>query len=83
VVNVHGLDGVAQTIDDAGEGLEVPTLAALGDPVLAVILEGAEGDESVVARAAPQDLGARVTNMTVAYEPLVWRSFRRSRKKYR
>jgi hypothetical protein len=50
---VHGLDGVAQAIDDAGEGLEVPTLAALGDPVLAVILEGAEGDESVVARAAP------------------------------
>jgi hypothetical protein len=34
---------------------EVPTLATLGNPLTAIILEGTEGDESVVAGATTED----------------------------
>jgi hypothetical protein len=67
VTGVHGLESVTQAIDHAGEGLKVPALAALGDPVLAVILEGAERDQSVVTGAAAQDFGAGVADEAVAY----------------
>lgn len=52
VVLVDGLDRVAQVVEHAGEGLEAPALAALGLPPLAVVLEGSEGNERVVRRAA-------------------------------
>jgi len=42
VTGVHGLNGVTQTIDQTGEGLKIPTLATLGYPVAAVILERTE-----------------------------------------
>lgn len=68
VTGVHGLNGVAQVINDTGEGLKVPALAALGHPVAAIILEGTERDESVVAGATTQDLCARVADMAVTWE---------------
>lgn len=66
MTGVHGLDGVAQVIDDTGEGLKVPALAALAHPVAAVVLKGTEGDQSVVARATSEDLGPGVADMAVA-----------------
>lgn len=39
---VHGLDGVAEVIQQTGEELERPTLAAKRFPDLAVVLKGAE-----------------------------------------
>jgi hypothetical protein len=62
---VHRLEGVAQVVNDAGEGLKVPALAALGHPVTAIILEGTEGDQSVVGGATTEDLRAGVTDMAV------------------
>jgi hypothetical protein len=41
---MHRLDSVAQVINDAGEGLKVPALATLGNPLAAIILEGTERD---------------------------------------
>jgi hypothetical protein len=66
VTAVNGLDSVPQVVEDASKGLKGPALATLFLPSSAVILEGTEGDESVVARATTQDLGARVTDMAVA-----------------
>lgn len=51
VAGMHWLDSVAQVINDAGEGLKVPALATLGNPLTTIILEGTERDERVVARA--------------------------------
>ena len=65
VAGVHRLEGVAQVVNDAGEGLKVPALAALGHPVTAIILKGTEGDQSVVGGAATEDLRAGVANMAV------------------
>lgn len=65
MAGVHRLKGVAQVVNDAGEGLKVPALAALGHPVAAIILERTEGDEGVVARATTQDFRAGVADMAV------------------
>jgi hypothetical protein len=48
VLLVHGLNGVAQVVKYAHEGLEAPALAALSFPPLAVILKRPERDEGVV-----------------------------------
>lgn len=65
VAGVHRLESVAQVVNDAGEGLKVPTLAALGHPVTTIILERTERDEGVVTRATTQDLRAGVADMAV------------------
>ena len=65
VAGMHRLEGVAQVVNDAGEGLKVPALAALGHPVTAIILERTEGDQSVVGGATTEDLRAGVTDMAV------------------
>jgi hypothetical protein len=68
VTGVDRLHGVAQVVNDASEGLEVPALAALGHPLAAIILKGTERDQSVVARATTQDLGAGVADMAVTWK---------------
>jgi hypothetical protein len=73
VAAVNRLDSVPQVVEDPSKGLKGPALATLLLPSSAVILEGAEGNESVVAGTTTQDLGARVTDMAVA-----WRMKRRS-----
>jgi hypothetical protein len=67
VTAVNGLDGVPQVVEDASKGLKGPALATLLLPSSAVILEGAEGNESIVAGTTTQDLGTRVTDMAVAW----------------
>jgi hypothetical protein len=62
---VDGLDGVAQVVEHAGEGLERPALTAHFFPHAAVVLEGTEGDESVVAGATTEYLGSRVSDVAV------------------
>ena len=66
VTGVNGLDSVTQVVEQARESLKAPALAAHLLPSSTVILKGAERNKSVVAGAATQDLGARVTNITVA-----------------
>lgn len=65
---MYGLHGVADIVKDACEGVEGPARAAALDPALAVVFEGAEGDEGVVAGAAAEDFGAGVADVTVAYK---------------
>lgn len=67
VAGVDGLVGVAEVIDVAHHGLKGPALAALGDPAVHVVAEGAEGDEGVVGGAAAEDLCARVADVGVAH----------------
>jgi len=64
---VDGLDRVSDVVQKTGEGLEAPSLAALGLPTLAVVLEGAERDEGVVGRASTQNLCTRVADVGVAH----------------
>lgn len=70
VALVDGLERVAQIVNNTGEGLERPTFAARFLPQAGIVLEGSERDEGVVAGAATEDLGARVTDITVACRQL-------------
>ena len=70
VAFMHGLEGVAQVVQKAGEGPKGPALATLLLPPLAVIFERAEGNESVVAGAATEDFGTRMADMAVACSKL-------------
>lgn len=65
VTVVDGLNGVAQVVQDAGEGIEGPASAAGLLPSLAVVFEGTERDQGVVAGATAQNLCARVTDVAV------------------
>lgn len=66
VTRVDGVQLVAQVVDAAHDGFEVPTLATLGDPSVHIVTERSEGDEGVVRRATTEDLGSRVSDVTVA-----------------
>ena len=66
LVAVAGMDrlhGVANVVEEPGEGAEGPTGAAEGFPDGGVVGEGAEGDEGVVGGAAAEDFGAGVANV--------------------
>ena len=63
---VNWLHGVAEVVEDAGEGLEGPAFAAERFPDFAVVLEGPEGDKGIVGGAAAEDFGARVADVGVA-----------------
>lgn len=66
VTGMDRLDRVAEVVDVAHNIIKVPTAASLSDPAIHIVLEWTEGDESVVRRAATEDLGARVSDMAVA-----------------
>lgn len=66
VTSVNGLNGIAEVVQNAGEGLKGPALATLLFPPLAVIFKRTERDEGIVAGATAQDLSARMTDMAVA-----------------
>jgi hypothetical protein len=70
VSRVHWLDLVAEIVDEAHHGLEVPSFASQTLPNLAVIFERSERDESVVRRATTEHFGARVSDVRVAWRTL-------------
>lgn len=63
---VHGLDLVAQVVDEAHHGFEVPSCAAQTFPYLTIIFEGSEGDQGIVGGAASEDFGAGVSDVGVS-----------------
>ncbi len=63
MAGVHRLDLIAEIVDQAGHGLEVPAFAAHALPYLAVVFEGSEGDEGVVGGTASEDFCSRVSDM--------------------
>jgi len=48
VAGVHWLDLVAEVVNQAHHGFEVPAFATHALPYLEIILEGPEGDQRVV-----------------------------------
>jgi hypothetical protein len=62
---MHRLNGIAQVVQNAGEGIKGPALAALLFPPLAVIFERTERDKGVMTGATAENLGTRVTDMAV------------------
>lgn len=67
MTGVDWLEGVSQFVGVAHHVVKVPALAALLDPAVHVMTEGAERNQGVVRRAAPEDLGAGVTDVRVAH----------------
>lgn len=64
---VNGLDRVSDVVQKTRESLEAPSLAALGFPALAVVLEGTERDEGVVRGATTKHFCTRVADVRVAH----------------
>lgn len=67
VALVDGVDVVAEVVQQAGHGLEVPASAALLLPHLHVVLEWTERDECVVAGASTEHLCSRMSNVRVTH----------------
>lgn len=63
MAGVHGLDLVAEVVDEAGHGLEVPAVAAHAFPYLTVVFKGSEGDQGVVGGTATKDLCSRMSDV--------------------
>ena len=52
VSRMHGLDLIAEIVNEAHHSLEVPSFAAHALPYLAVVFEWSEGDQSIVRRTS-------------------------------
>lgn len=60
---MHGLNGVADGVEEPVKGIERPAGAAKGFPDGGVMGEGAEGYKGVVGGAAAEDFGAGVPDV--------------------